>query len=214
MLQYKHFKNREEWQKGRYKFPGIGASEASAVVGASNWMTATELWEIKTGRKKPKDLSENEIVQYGTDAEQHIRGLFMLKHDNYILDYKPYAFLFQSERPWLRCTLDGELTSEDGEKGILEVKSHFVRGKSDLKQWDNRIPDAYLCQILHQFLATGFGYAYLTAELIFQDFSSQLRTYYFEAQDYLEDMDWLLAEEEKFWESVQSGNSPSVKLIL
>ena len=214
MLQYKHFKNREEWQKGRYKFPGIGASEASAVVGASNWMTATELWEIKTGRKKPKDLSENEIVQYGTDAEQHIRGLFMLKHDNYILDYKPYDFLFQSERPWLRCTLDGELTSEDGEKGILEVKSHFVRGKSDLRQWANQIPEHYLIQLLHQHLATGFSYAYLTAELIYQNFDSSIRTYFFDFNDYWEEIGWLLDEEEKFWESVQSGNSPSVKLIL
>lgn len=214
MLQYKHFKNREEWQKGRYKFPGIGASEASAVVGASNWMTSTELWEIKTGRKKPKDLSENEIVQYGTDAEQHIRGLFMLKHDNYKLEYRPFDFVYQSERPWLRCTLDGELTSEDGEKGILEVKSHFVRGKSDLRQWTNQIPEHYLIQLLHQHLATGFSYAYLTAELIYQNFDSSIRTYFFDFNDYWEEIGWLLDEEEKFWESVQSGNSPSVKLIL
>lgn len=214
MLQYKHFKNREEWQKGRYKFPGIGASEASAVVGASNWMTSTELWEIKTGRKKPKDLSENEIVQYGTDAEQHIRGLFMLKHDNYKLEYRPFDFVYQSERPWLRCTLDGELTSEDGEKGILEVKSHFVRGKSDLRQWTNQIPEHYLIQLLHQHLATGFSYAYLTAELIYQNFDSSIRTYFFDFNDYWEEIGWLLDEEEKFWESVQSGNSPSIKLIL
>ena len=214
MLQYKHFKNREEWQKGRYKFPGIGASEASAVVGASNWMTSTELWEIKTGRKKPKDLSENEIVQYGTDAEQHIRGLFMLKHDNYKLEYRPFDFVYQSERPWLRCTLDGELTSEDGEKGILEVKSHFVRGKSNLRQWTNQIPEHYLIQLLHQHLATGFSYAYLTAELIYQNFDSSIRTYFFDFNDYWEEIGWLLDEEEKFWESVQSGNSPSVKLIL
>lgn len=214
MLCYKKYKNREEWLKGRIDFPGIGASEAAAVVGASSWMTPTELWEIKTGRKKAKDLSENELIQYGTEAEQHIRGLFMLKHDDYKLTYRPYDFLYQKERPWLRCTLDGELEDENGRKGVLEVKSHFVRGKSDLRQWNDRIPDHYLIQIMHQWLATGFSFAYLTAELIFQDFSSQLRSYYFEADDYRMDMDWLLSEEEKFWESVQSGNSPSVKLIL
>ena len=214
MLCYKKYKNREEWLKGRIDFPGIGASEAAAVVGASSWMTPTELWEIKTGRKKAKDLSENELIQYGTEAEQHIRGLFILKHDNYILYYKPYDFLFQSERPWLRCTLDGELESEDGEKGILEVKTHFVRGKSDLKQWDNRVPEHYLIQLLHQHLAKGYSYAYLTAELIFQDFSSQLRTYYFDFSEYQEEAEWLLSEEEKFWESVKTGNSPNVKLIL
>lgn len=214
MIEYRHFKDRDAWLKGREKYPGIGASEAAPIIGASAWMTASELWEIKTGRKKPKDLSDNEYVRYGTEAEQHIRGLFMLKHEDYQLTYRPYDFVYQKERPWLRCTLDGELTSEDGETGILEVKTHMVRNKNDLKTWTDRIPEAYLVQLLHQFLATGFTYAFLTAELIFQNFDSQIRTYYYEANDYREEMDWLLSEEEKFWNSVQSGNSPSVKLIL
>ena len=214
MLQRRPFKTREDWLNGREKYPGIGASEASAIVGASKWMTATELWEIKTGRRQRKDLSDNEFVQYGIEAEDHIRSLFMLKHDDYSLTYRPYDFVYQKERPWLRCTLDGELTSEDGELGILEVKTHMVKNKSDLSLWNDRIPDNYLIQILHQFLATEFSFAYLTAELIFQNFDSQLRTYYFEANTYREDMAWLLEEETKFWDSVQSGNSPSVKLIL
>lgn len=214
MIEYRHFKDRDAWLKGREKYPGIGASEAAPIIGASAWMTASELWEIKTGRKKPKDLSDNEYVRYGTEAEQHIRGLFMLKHEDYQLTYRPYDFVYQKERPWLRCTLDGELTSEDGETGILEVKTHMVRNKNDLKTWTDRIPETYLVQLLHQFLATGFTYAFLTAELIFQNFDSQIRTYYYEANDYREEMDWLLSEEEKFWNSVQSGNSPSVKLIL
>lgn len=214
MIQYKHFNDRKAWLKGRISFPGIGASEAPAIVGASAWMTATELWEIKTGRKTPKDISDNEFVKYGTEAEEHIRGLFMLKHEDYQLTYRPYDFVYQEERPWLRCTLDGELESESGENGILEVKSHFVRGKSDLQQWADRIPDQYLIQLMHQWLATGFSFAFLTAELIFQDFSSQLRTYYFEASDYREDMLWLLSEEEKFWECVKTRNSPNVKLFL
>ena len=214
MIQYKHFNDRKAWLKGRISFPGIGASEAPAIVGSSGWMTSTELWEIKTGRKTPKDISDNEFVKYGTEAEQHIRGLFMLKHDDYKLTYRPYDFLYQSERPWLRCTLDGELENEDGVKGILECKSHFVRGKSDFAQWQDRIPDNYLIQILHQWLASGFSYAFLTAELIFQDFSSQLRTYYFEANEYQEEMDWLLEEETKFWENVQNGRLPNTKLFL
>ena len=212
MLVYKHFNNRDDWLKGRSD--GIGASEASAIVGASNWITPTELWEIKTGRRKSKDLSGSEIIQYGIEAEKHIRGLFMLKHEELELTYRPCDILSQDDRPWLRCTLDGELKTEDGEMGILEVKTHFVKGKSDLQQWNNRIPDTYLVQLLHQWLASGFSFSYLTAELIFADFSSQLRTYYFRADDYQEELDWLLSEEEKFWESVQSGNSPSVKLIL
>ena len=59
MLQYKHFQNREEWLKGRDDFKGIGASEASAIVGVSNWITATELWESKMGIRKLKDMSDS-----------------------------------------------------------------------------------------------------------------------------------------------------------
>ena len=214
MIEYKHFKDRESWLKGREKFPGIGASEAAAIVGASNWMTTTELWQIKTGQKKQKDLSENEFVKYGTDAEEHIRQLFLLKHEEYKLTYRPYDFVYQKERPWLRATLDGELEYENGEKGILEVKTHMVRNKNDLANWNDRIPDHYLVQIVHQFLATGFQFAYLTAELIFQDYSSQIRNYYFLRHDMMEDMEWLLEQEEKFWNSVINKQTPNVKLVL
>jgi len=214
MLCYKHFETKEDWLKGRDEFPGIGASEAAAVVGVSNWMTTTELWEIKTGRKTPKNLDDSDIVQYGTKAEEHIRSLFMLKHEEYNLLFRPFDFLYQKKNPWLRCTLDGELVRDDGEHGILEVKTHLVRNKNDLSLWKDRIPDHYYCQILHQFLATGFEYCYLTAELIFQSGESSIRTYYYLRRDCAEDMQWLFEEEKKFWKSVIDGNSPSVKLIL
>lgn len=214
MLEYKHFPDREAWLKGRKDFPGIGASEAASIVGASSWMSASELWQLKTGRKEPKDLSLNEQVSYGTHAEEHIRALFMLKHPEYKLEYRPFDFMYQKERPWLRCTLDGELVVPDGERGTLEVKTAQIQSKSQYAQWNNRIPDHYLVQLLHQFLATGYSFAYLTAELMYTDGSSTLRSYYFRAQDYYDDMEWLLEEEEKFWDSVLNQKTPNVKLFL
>lgn len=214
MLEYKHFPDREAWLKGRKDFPGIGASEAASIVGASSWMSASELWQLKTGRKEPKDLSINEQVSYGTHAEEHIRALFMLKHPEYELEYRPFDFMYQKERPWLRCTLDGELVVPDGERGILECKTAQIQSKSQYANWNNRIPDHYLVQLLHQFLATGYSFAYLTAELMYMDGSSTLRSYYFRAQDYYDDMEWLLEEEEKFWDSVLNQKTPNVKLFL
>lgn len=214
MLEYKHFPDREAWLKGRKDFPGIGASEAASIVGASSWMSASELWQLKTGRKEPKDLSLNEQVSYGTHAEEHIRALFMLKHPEYKLEYRPFDFMYQKERPWLRCTLDGEVVVPDGERGTLEVKTAQIQSKSQYAQWNNRIPDHYLVQLLHQFLATGYSFAYLTAELMYMDGSSTLRSYYFRAQDYYDDMEWLLEEEEKFWDSVLNQKTPNVKLFL
>ena len=39
--------NREEWLKERKK--GIGASEASCIIGVNPWKTNVELWQEKTG---------------------------------------------------------------------------------------------------------------------------------------------------------------------
>lgn len=214
MLVYKHFKGREDWLAGRKKFPGIGASEAAAIVGASNWQSPLDLWKLKVGLKEPKDLSDNEYVQYGTKAEEHIRQLFMLKHEEFDLDYKQFDFLYQKERPWLRCTLDGELIYPDGERGILEIKTAAIQSKSQYAQWRDQIPDHYLVQVIHQFLATGYSFAYLTAELMFMDGTSSLRTYYFRAEDYEDEMDWLLEKEEIFWEHVQNKTPPSAQLFL
>lgn len=211
---YKHFETREDWLAGRKKFPGIGASEAAAIVGASNWQSPLDLWKLKVGLKEPKDLSDDEYVQYGIRAEEHFRALFMLKHEEFTLSYRPFDFLFLEERPWLRCTLDGELTFPKGEHGILEIKTATIQSKGQYSHWKDGIPDAYLCQILHQWLATEFQFTYVFAELSFLDGTSSLRTYYFRREDYIDELDWLLKKEVEFWENVQMKKAPSSKLFI
>lgn len=44
-------RSRDEWLHVRAD--RIGGSEAAAVVGLNPYMTNTDLWEIKTGRKRP-----------------------------------------------------------------------------------------------------------------------------------------------------------------
>ena len=90
----------------------------------------------------------------------------------------------------------------------------MISSKSHYAKWKDQIPENYLVQLLHQFLATGFEFAYLYAELMFSDGSSQLRPYYFLAKDYYDEMQWLLEQEETFWQSVLDKNAPAVKLFL
>lgn len=211
MTLYEEHSSREDWLANRENH--IGASEAGAILGVG-FMSKVDLWRMKTGRAKAKDLSNNQAVAYGNRAEDALRQLFMAKHPELELEYRPYDFVFQSELPWLRATLDGELTDEDGDKGILEIKTATLSSKADWEKWRGRVPDGYLCQLTHQFLATGFSYAYLFAELTGADGNSTLRTYLFLREDMEADMEYLLSEEEKFWKCVETDTVPSVPLKI
>ena len=57
------FKDEKEWLSGRMN--GIGGSDASAVVGVNPYKTNIELFEEKTGRRLPEDISEKPYVIYG-----------------------------------------------------------------------------------------------------------------------------------------------------
>lgn len=207
---YEHHKNREDWLSARGGH--IGASEASAILGLG-FMSKMDLWKLKTGRAEAKDLSQNEAVSYGNRAEEPLRQLFMAKHPELTLTYRPYDFVYQEERPWLRATLDGELADEDGDQGILEIKTATLMSKADWQKWNNRVPDGYLCQLSHQFLATGFRFAYLQAELIGKS-ESVIREYLFLREDMEDNMVYLLKEEEKFWRCVETDTVPSTPLRI
>lgn len=70
--------NTPEWLAFRKN--GIGASDASAVLGMSNWVTNIELWEEKVGLREPRDLSDSEVVKYGSEAEEYNVRLFALQY--------------------------------------------------------------------------------------------------------------------------------------
>ena len=212
MLQYEHHDIREDWLANRDNH--IGASEAGAILGLG-FMSKIDLWKIKTGRMTPKDLSDNAAVAYGNRAEDALRQLFMAKHPELSLTYRPFDFVFQSERPWLRATLDGELTDiQSDAKGILEIKTTTCLSRADWEKWKGRVPDGYLAQLSHQFLATGFEFAYLFAELMGSDGNSVIRSYYFTREDMQDNMEYLLNEEERFWECVVADRMPPVPLRL
>ena len=62
---------REEWLEARKGT--IGGSEAAAVLGKSPWLTNTQLWEDKTGRKPRGEIS-NDATEYGRAAEDPLHA--------------------------------------------------------------------------------------------------------------------------------------------
>lgn len=206
-------RDREEWLSMRVK--SIGASEIAAAVGVSPFKTPFRLWEEKTGRRKPADLSGNPAVQFGTKAEEFLRGLYLAEHPDIVGDYHPFDILFQRERPWMTCTLDCELfNTTTNEKGILEIKTAETAKKIQLEKWDGKVPDYYYAQLLHQQIACGDEYRFSTlyAKLRLLNGNSYLREYDFSRDDLSADREWLLNEAERFWWYVEKDTMPPVSL--
>ena len=113
------FPDRSQWLAGRCR--GIGGSEAAAAIGRSSWKTALTLWKEKTGAQAAPDLGGNEAVELGRRMEPAIRDFFMAQYPGYELYYGAYDILYQSDRPWLFATLDGELTETGTRLGIFRA---------------------------------------------------------------------------------------------
>ena len=114
-------KNHKEWLKNRTY--GIGGSDASAIVGMNPYKTNIELFEEKTGRRIPEDISQKPYVQYGTRAEPLIRELFKLDYPEYQVSYHENRILRSTAYPFLQASLDGELL------GIRKDGRGFWRSK-------------------------------------------------------------------------------------
>lgn len=213
MLERICYPDRETWLAGRMN--SIGGSEAAAVIGKSTFMSNVELWRLKTGIEKPKDLSQNSHVQYGNRLEGPLRNLFAAEHPEMKVEHHAFDVLYQTERPWLTATLDGELTEEIKNaygwqilKGVLEIKTADVSMAVQYAKWRNAVPMQYYCQCIHQLIATGYDFVCLYAQLRQANGDSQIKCYRFNRNDgkVIADMDWLLSKEEPFWNVNVIGN--------
>ena len=206
-------KSREGWLKARAG--RIGGSEASAVLGLNPYMTNTELWEIKTGRKQPEDIGDKPYVKYGHDAEPHLRDLFALDHPQYRVRYVDNNLFVNSRYPWAHASLDGWLLDGDGRLGILEIKTTNILQSMQKEKWNNRIPDNYYLQVLHYMMVMEADFAVLKAQLKY-DYSSdvflQTRHYMIERPDVEEDIRLLAEKERNFWQKVKDGIRPATIL--
>lgn len=208
------YKDREDWLSGRSK--SIGASEVAIILGEASYKSPLELWKEKTGRKTPDDISDDERVSYGTEAEEHLRALFALKHRrDYKVEYKPYLVYHHGEKPYMTCTLDGELVRlSDGKRGVWECKTALIQSKRALEEWDGRIPNNYFCQVCDQLNITHFDFLVLLAELRFPDNTAEIREYTIEADEVRADMAYVEEEVTKFWRYVESDRQPPVVIRI
>lgn len=205
--------SRDEWLEARAG--RIGGSEASAVVGLNPYMTNTELWEIKTGRKHPEDISDKPYVKYGHDAEPHLRDLFALDHPQYKVGYVDNNLFVNSRYPWAHASLDGWLLDQESRLGILEIKTTSILQSMQKEKWNNRIPDNYYLQVLHYMMVMEAHFAVLKAQLKYEyssDVFLQVRHYRIERSEVEEDIRLLAEKERDFCNKVKGDIRPATIL--
>lgn len=121
--------NREEWLKERKK--GIGASEASCIIGVNSWKTNVELWQEKTGQREAEDIGDKDCVMYGKKAEELVRGLFELDYPGYKVEYDEFGMIAnRPNEPWLFATLDGHIIGGN-KNGVLEIKTTTISNQAN-----------------------------------------------------------------------------------
>lgn len=207
--------DRAEWLEARKD--GLGASDASAVLGISHWKTNVQLWEEKAGLAEAEDIGDKPYVRYGNEAEPLLRQFFALDHPEYRLSFTPFKILKHREYPFITCTPDGELEEVDtGRLGGLEIKTTEILSPTGWTRWKNRIPDEYYAQVCHQMLASGWQFVELLVQIKYitqnGEDRKETRHYKIERTDATQDIALILREESVFWACVQQRRRPNLKL--
>lgn len=207
------FRDEQDWLRGRLR--GIGGSDAAAIVGMNPYKSNIELFEEKTGKRVPPDISDKPYVIYGKLAEAPIRELFKLDYPEYRVEHHEFRILQSIEYPFLQASLDGELTDQEDRRGILEIKTTNIMQPMQYTKWKDKVPDNYYIQVLHYLIVTGYQFVVLRAHLVDawgNDKRASIRNYFIERSEAQEDLNYLLQAEIKFWEHVESGRPPALIL--
>lgn len=185
--------DEDAWRQARQS--SIGASDAAAVMGISPWKTEAQLWDEKANGKM-LDFHNSDTVR-GHRSESHILELYGIETGRKI--FSGERIMLMSNHNWfMSCTLDGiDFTNEDNPI-VIEVKSvKFSHG-----EWsDDKIPDYYFTQLLHQLAVTGWNEAILLVRFTRNEGweSASERMYHVKREDVQDQIDKLVRKESKFW---------------
>jgi len=183
-----------EWQAQRNE--GLGSSDASIILGLSNWESPYSLWEQKTGRvplNRPVTPEVERLRRFGHLMEPVT--LALTSEELGIPIMKPEVAHHHPEHHWLRCNLDG--WTADGR--IAEFKNVH---QSQASKWDGQVPDHAEIQVHHSGLVLGVSSA-IVAGLIG---GNRLAVYEITLNPSISEILW--EAEVDFWTRVQNDSPP------
>lgn len=165
---------------------GIGGSDAIQIVSGA-WLA---LWEQKTGRREPEDLSHVLPVQLGSFTEAFNLAWFE-RQTGLAVSTAGCEGLVHPTHSFIRCNLDGVCAD-----GIFEAKHVNGFFKPD------RVVEKYYPQLQHNMAVTGVGMAFLS--VLFGNHDWQ----YFEVSADPAYQGDLIRMEAEFWRHVDGDTPP------
>ena len=124
----------------------IGGSDAVRIM-QGDWL---KLWQIKTGREEPEDLSNNFTVQSGIHNEAFILHWFEKQYNVKLIGHQKYFEMNRNGVP-LKGTIDAEL---EGQLAIVEAKETY-----DYNTMEKQL-ERYMPQIQFYLTLSGVGTCY------------------------------------------------------
>ncbi|MGY5239171.1 YqaJ viral recombinase family nuclease [Clostridium tertium] len=180
--------NHNEWLRARRS--GISGTDVGAIAGISRYKSPMKIYLEKTIDETEE--VENEKMYFGKVMESVVAKEFALRNPgfkiskvNAVLKHKDYEFAIGN--------IDRLIRNENGERGILEVKtvSEYMKG-----YWsDNEVPLEYMVQLQWYMFITGTNFGYFAALIGGNKFIQK----YIERDDELIEMLKNIAKD--FWEN-------------
>lgn len=150
---------RAAWLERRRKT--VGASEVSALFGASPWESPMSLWAKKVGLVVD-DGEETEWQRWGNLLEPVICDEYSRQTGRTVIDHGRYAVRYSATCEHLTATLDREVVSRNGVDGpgCMDAKNVVAFKLAD---WEDVPPLIYQMQVQAQMEVTGARWGSLAA---------------------------------------------------
>jgi len=128
-----------------WRHNGIGASDASTIMGENRFKSYSQLLQEKRG--PARDFGQNAAMARGTELEPQARKLYIAETGR---DVRP-ACLQSTRYDWLRASVDGIAVSG---YAVVEIKC----GQSAYRtaKQTRSVPDYYYGQMQHILAVTGY----------------------------------------------------------
>lgn len=168
----------------------FGGSDANILMNGDP-AAIQALWEVKTGKAEPEDLSRILPVQLGSWTEEFNRYWFETQTGRQVTDEGARHI-----NGFRACNLDGMTTTEGGQSAVFEAK--HVNGFSKMDEVTQR----YMPQLHHNSWLAGTNYAVLSVLLGTQGWECvevPIDEWYMCA---------LIDQETQFWQCVETDTPP------
>lgn len=202
--------SHEDWL--RYRKRGVGASEAGAVMGLSEYTSCMELFYDKIGDHlnvktdniamfmgRFRESGTGKLWQYWEGDEDSIVRNF--PHRKIRKAQRINGYINNPKYPWLFVSLDYKANKnvfrgKSYGEGAVEIKN---MSGFEIEKWEHGIPPVYIIQLMVQMLVCGFEWGEIFVEMDGRRFAC----HHFEANK--EIFQHIIEATHDFWIKVEEG---------